>query len=322
MSQNPRAFISHSHDDNDRFVIRFAERLREKGIDAWADFWEMLPGDSLIDKIWSEGLKTCQVFIVVLSNSSIRSKWVREELNTGMVKKIENNTKLIAIRLDACEVPEPLRHTQWSDIADPANYDQEFERIVNSIFGQYHKPPLGSVPAHVQSKVFNIGGLSKLDSIIFDCACRIAVRQGHMQLVNASQLISELGNQEISESQILETQEILEGRGYIELFRVLGPQHVYDFSITSYGFGEFAQVGIENYADLCKAVARALVGRAEMDNVSISQMLDQSLAVIDHILLSEFKMRHLIKLSPRMLDGHMYVNWVSPEVRRMLEAQN
>src|ERR1017187_4936530 len=103
----PKVFVSHSGEDNQRFVLKFAERLRAQGIDAWLDVWEMLPGDSLVDKIWNEGIKGCAAFIVVLSDESVGSKWVHEELNSGIVKKIEDKTKLIPIRLDACEVPEP-----------------------------------------------------------------------------------------------------------------------------------------------------------------------------------------------------------------------
>jgi len=321
MSQNPRAFISHSREDNDRFVIRFAERLRQKGVDAWADFWEMLPGDSLVDKIFSEGLKNCQVFIVILSNSSIRSKWVREELNTGMVKKIEDNTKLIPIRLDACEVPEALRNTIWIDISDPANYDREFERIVNSIFGQYQTPPLGPVPGHVRSIALNIVGLTKIDSIIFECACKMAIEQGY-SLIEATQLVSALRRQDISESQILETQQILEGRGYIKPFRVVGPEHVYDFAISDYGFNQFAQVGIENYPGLCANVARMLVRQEETEKTSIAQRLNQPVLVIHHIFVALESKNLITCLGHRSVDGQMFVHWVSPELRRMLEAQN
>ena len=84
----PKVFISHASEDKQRFVMRFAERLRSKGVDAWLDVWEMLPGDSLVEKIWDEGLKGCDAMIVVLSAHSIKSKWVREELNSGMIKKI------------------------------------------------------------------------------------------------------------------------------------------------------------------------------------------------------------------------------------------
>ena len=49
----PKIFISHSTADKDRFVLGFARRLRERGIDAWLDLWEMNPGDSLVDKVFA-----------------------------------------------------------------------------------------------------------------------------------------------------------------------------------------------------------------------------------------------------------------------------
>jgi hypothetical protein len=49
---NPKIFVSHAKEDKDRFVLEFAEKLRNKGIDAWVDNWEMLPGDKLNDKIF------------------------------------------------------------------------------------------------------------------------------------------------------------------------------------------------------------------------------------------------------------------------------
>ena len=39
----PRAFMSHSSADKERFVLPFATRLRAAGIDVWVDRWEMLP---------------------------------------------------------------------------------------------------------------------------------------------------------------------------------------------------------------------------------------------------------------------------------------
>jgi hypothetical protein len=53
MANNPRAFVSHASEDKDRFVIGFAGRLRAKGVNAWVDTWEMLPGDKLIDKVFN-----------------------------------------------------------------------------------------------------------------------------------------------------------------------------------------------------------------------------------------------------------------------------
>lgn len=64
---NPKVFVSHASEDKNRFVLSFAKRLREKGIDAWLDRWEMAPGDSLVRKIFEEGLKEANAVIVVVS---------------------------------------------------------------------------------------------------------------------------------------------------------------------------------------------------------------------------------------------------------------
>jgi len=60
---NPKVFISHASEDKDRFVLAFAEKLRARGIDAWLDKWEMYPGDSLVEKIFEEGIKQAQAII-------------------------------------------------------------------------------------------------------------------------------------------------------------------------------------------------------------------------------------------------------------------
>ena len=49
---NPKVFICHASEDMERFVMHFATKLRNVGIDAWLDKWEMLLGDSLVDKIF------------------------------------------------------------------------------------------------------------------------------------------------------------------------------------------------------------------------------------------------------------------------------
>ena len=55
--KSPKVFVSHASEDKERFVRNFATQLRAQGIDAWVDEWEIVPGDSLIDKIFEEGLK-------------------------------------------------------------------------------------------------------------------------------------------------------------------------------------------------------------------------------------------------------------------------
>src|SRR6266853_2823351 len=108
-----KAFISHASKDKERFVLGFATKLREKGIDAWLDRWEIKPGDSLVEKIFEEGIKNANAFLVVLSFNSISKPWVREELDSGVVRKIEKSCRLIPILIDDCEVPQALKHLKW-----------------------------------------------------------------------------------------------------------------------------------------------------------------------------------------------------------------
>ena len=102
----PKVFVSHASEDKARFVLGFATRLRAAGIDAWLDRWEMLPGDSVVDRIFEEGLAEAGAVVVVLSVHSVDKPWVREELNAAFVKRVAGRTRLIPVLLDDCKVPE------------------------------------------------------------------------------------------------------------------------------------------------------------------------------------------------------------------------
>ena len=74
MTFNPRVFIIHASEDKERFILRFAERLISRGINAWLDKWEMLPGDKLVTKIF-EGASEIQQRIIadtILGKPTIR----------------------------------------------------------------------------------------------------------------------------------------------------------------------------------------------------------------------------------------------------------
>jgi hypothetical protein len=104
--------------------------------------------------------------------------------------------------LDGCTIPECLQHLAWQDIPDINNYDGEFDRIVNTIFGFSEKPPIGKPPAYIQSTVLQIGDLTKTDAIIFEAAWGLALADDS-PLINPDPLVAALREQHISESQII-----------------------------------------------------------------------------------------------------------------------
>ncbi|MDE0237278.1 MAG: toll/interleukin-1 receptor domain-containing protein [bacterium] len=145
----PRVFLSHSSLDKERFATGFAEQLQANGVEVWYADWELRPGDSLVDRIFEEGLEESDVVIVVLSANSIDSKWVKEEMNGAAIRTIEGQCRIVPIVLDGVEVPAVLRDKLYQEIADCTAYEDEFRRILDGIFNQRTKPPLGQPPAYV-----------------------------------------------------------------------------------------------------------------------------------------------------------------------------
>jgi hypothetical protein len=284
----------------------------------------MLPGDKLIRKIFANGLAPSDAVIIVLSKTSITKPWVQKELDAAVVQTIEKETRIIPIRLDRCDIPACLRDgTLYQEITDLDNYDAEFERIVNSIYGQYDKPPLGERPVYVQPDILDIGDLTPIDSTIFEHACRIAMGKDHGDIVSGGRIVEELKGLGITEDQIIETQEILEDRYYIKVYKVLGPPHVYDFSISTFGFGQFVQTRVAGYEKIYADVARCLVREVSQNGTQprpkeVAEELKQSRYVVEHIFRT-LADHNLVKISETL--GGMYVWQVSAELRRKVEGK-
>ena len=129
----PCVFISHSSKDKKRLVDGFAKRLQDANVDIWLDDDRLLPGDSLTRQIFTEGLGGADVVLAVLSSNSIDSSWVREELHSAAILRIEGKCKIVPVILDDVDVPDFLMDTVHVKIADCSSYDSEFRRILNAI---------------------------------------------------------------------------------------------------------------------------------------------------------------------------------------------
>ena len=161
MNRIPKAFISYSHDDRD-LAFRIGESLRANGINAWMDKWEILPGDSLIQKIFSEGLAGADVFIIIVSQNSVKSNWVRQELDVALIKRIEGVARLIPLRVGDVEMPEPLLPLKWIDMS--GDFDMKIHDLVMAIFQVRERPPIGKPPELVNEHLKSVGGLSPIAS--------------------------------------------------------------------------------------------------------------------------------------------------------------
>ena len=65
-----------------------------------------------------------------------------------------------------------------------------------------------------------MGGLARIDATIHEAICRIAIEK-EMPFVEGEPLIERLKGVGVTEAEIMEAQEILEGRGFLEVLRLL-----------------------------------------------------------------------------------------------------
>ena len=139
-------FLSHNHADKP-FVRRFAQDLQAAGVRVWLDEAEMLIGDSLIEKI-RQGIDEMEYLGVVLSQNSVKSEWVKREVDVAMNQEIEGKrVKILPLVIENCELPGFLKGKLYADFRDPQRYEEELKKILRRL--AVMPPKLGQVQAQI-----------------------------------------------------------------------------------------------------------------------------------------------------------------------------
>lgn len=132
-----QVFISYSRRDIE-FVQRLAEDLQAAGLTVWYDLSGLDGGTQWGIEIQS-AIENSQYFLVVLSPSSLASKWVQREFLYAEDFEI----KVIPLQYQPCRLPMWLRDVQLIDMQGE-NYRNNFGRLLKSLgVGQ----PMGKKPA-------------------------------------------------------------------------------------------------------------------------------------------------------------------------------
>jgi hypothetical protein len=258
----PKVFVSHASEDKDRFVLDFAERLRSKGVDAWVDAWEILPGDSLVDKIFEEGLKEADAVVIVLSQNSVGKPWVREELNASVVKRVEDRTKIIPVVIDECRVPEPLRSTVWKRIEDLTSYKEEFSEILDAIFERRSKPPIGGSPRYTNVSVNSVSGLTHSEEFILAQTAQKSVEAFPLPPAE-EELREELQDHGLSKARIHEGFTVLKNRGYIDA-KQMADGSLGAIKLIQHGWRTYAKQAVDKHDARIRRVASEIVNQDDL----------------------------------------------------------
>jgi hypothetical protein len=312
----PKVFVSHASEDKDRFVIRFAERLRADGVDAWLDRWEIEPGDSLVNRIFEEGIRTADVFVIVLSEHSVEKPWDREELSAAVVHRIEGACRLIPIVLDGVRVPVVLKSTVWQPIADPSSYDDEYRRIVDAIHGASSRPPLGDPPAYRTTTV--LIGLNPADSSVLATLCEHAI-SGARMFVSGESLTASLEGLGLSPNAVVESLLGLERAGMLEDARIMRGDRVMYVKVGWRGLLRYLADSQPDLGSHRQSLVAHLINdeATSWDIVDLAHREGLPRLVVEALLVP-YESENLLQIT-RFMGNHTEVRNISPLLRRELE---
>lgn len=149
------------------------------GVAPWLDIWEIRPGDSLVKKLFEEGLDTVGAVIVVVSASSAAKPWVREELDAAVVRRIAGSTRLIPVRLDDAPIPAPLQHLVWiSADRTPEGIRSAAEQITDALYARDKRAAVAPPPAYTAA--VPVPGLAQADSALLAVLIEEALAAEHL----------------------------------------------------------------------------------------------------------------------------------------------
>ena len=122
-----KVFISYNSNDRG-FSRKLYETLVLFGLDVWIDEFEILPGDSLIEKI-ENGISDSDYLLVVLSEDSVKSEWVKRELRAMLTAEIaQGKVKVVPLVISDCEMPVFLQDKLYVDFR--ADYFQAVSSLL------------------------------------------------------------------------------------------------------------------------------------------------------------------------------------------------
>lgn len=119
-NSDPRIFLSYSTADKE-IADKIANGIKILDFSIWYSDWALKPGDSIVEKI-NEALSQSDTLIVLLSNTSVNSLWVKREMNTVLMSKLSGqNVKLIPVVIEKCTIPPLLQDTLHIDMSNDFN---------------------------------------------------------------------------------------------------------------------------------------------------------------------------------------------------------
>ena len=130
-----KVFLSYAH-ENEALARRIADVLREAGLDVW-DRRDILPGDNWAEKV-SHALNESQAMVVLITPESLRSEWVRREIEYALGNK-RYSERLLPVfvgpreNIPPDEIPWILERLQAIELTTPEEEEEGIRQIAEAL---------------------------------------------------------------------------------------------------------------------------------------------------------------------------------------------
>jgi hypothetical protein len=313
----PIAFVSHASEDKSSLAEPLSRKLAELGVQPWLDKWEIQPGDSLVQRLFDEGLKNADAVILVTSAVSVSKRWVREELDSAAVGRIERGTRLIPIRLDGVEMPEPLRHLRWLNAErTPDSVEQIAAEIADLLHGATQRPAVGAKPGYIDETA-RIPGMTPADAFLLRETVREAINSGHLILVDWAAVEARAKEAGLTGNRLIESLHALAEGHYVDVD--LRGDQVVRYKLTDRGYASGIQAVVPDLAEVHQRIIALLVNDPPTGDRIIHDLAAYAgteRLVVDQ-LLEGLEAKGLVRVI-RTLGDHSRLPHVSPTLGRLL----
>ncbi|MFC1884541.1 toll/interleukin-1 receptor domain-containing protein [Thermodesulfobacteriota bacterium] len=154
----PVVFISYSHDsaEHKEWVLDFAATLRNRGVDAVLDQWDLRPGDDLPHFMESH-LSACDFVLMICTEKYVEKANAGEGgvgyekmiMTSSLLSRIDSNKVIPIIRQKGTNKrPTFMQSKLYIDFSKDDEVEYSFDDLLRTLLKAplYEKPPIGSAP--------------------------------------------------------------------------------------------------------------------------------------------------------------------------------
>ena len=163
----PKVFVSYSHDSqlHKKWVLELATRLRNVGVDAALDQWDLGPWDD-IPHFMEQNLATADRVIMVCTEKYVEKAnagtggvgYEKMIVTADLIARVDSNKVIPIVRqVEAHLVPSFLKSKMYLDFSREDQFEESFDDLTRSI----HNAPLFLKPEISTNPFKPVGGTVK-----------------------------------------------------------------------------------------------------------------------------------------------------------------